>query len=420
MTEAPPTTKPPQQTAAEIQRRRALVKASPGLQTYGTLEEIQELIRRFKVMLPETKDMTDGEVVALAQVAYVHGLNPLPAVREIMWIPGIGAYVGIRGLRRKGREWAEAHDLGIPDIRFDLLTDSVEREAQDIPPGALSYRCVGGFPHQRALYVQDAKTLREALGPDAPYTVILSTIGPMPSTTGYGYVTAEEMARRNAPSWWHKCPKPPFSGKGRKCFGFDPCPDCATDSRAELPKFSNAALAMKRSEAHWWKQAADLPFAVNPSGDGVADMDDVPITVAGEFVDLGTMPPDAAKAYVDMALENDQRQAADAERTPEERKAAAQSAAEALYDTPTAPPRVDPDVRLLQIKVLWEGALILPTNSAKKHVQALLTKLGLGLDADDRTLLGLGKLYRDARTSGSDSTIAATYARSEWFRETPA
>ena len=177
---------------------------------------------------------------------------------------------------------------------------------------------------------------------------------------------------------------------------------------------------MKRSEAHWWKQAADLPFAVNPSGDGVADMDDVPITVAGEFVDLGTMPPDAAKAYVDMALENDQRQAADAERTPEERKAAAQSAAETLYDAPTAPPRVDPDVRLLQIKVLWEGALILPANSAKKHVQALLTKLGLGLDADDRTLVGLGKLYRDARTSGSDSTIAATYARNEWFRDEPA
>lgn len=434
------------QTAAETSRRRALVKASPALQPYGTFEEVQELVRRFKVMCPETKEMTDSEIVAYAQVAYLHGLNPLPAVREVCWIPGIGPHIGIRGLRRKGREWADARDLGVPDHVPSLMLDAVEREQQDIPLGALCYKIVGGFPALRRAWAEDAVRLRDALGPSAPWEALVDLLGPRPTTTGYGYVTKEEMDRRNSPAWWHKCPS--ANGKGVKNIGFSPCAGCGKESYAELPKFSNAALAMKRAEAHWWKQATDIPFQVSPSGDGIAIMDDVPIVVEGQIVDLPPMSASEAELYFDLQRATEAHAADQAGRSPEEIREAGYSASETLFGgshgptkaeaevhhaivvTPAAgdvglpdpgiglppAPRVDPDVRLVQIKSAWEKAGVLPARSAKQHVKALMTKLALGLDDDDATLVGMGVLYRDARQSGSDSTTASQYARQEWAK----
>jgi len=454
------------QTAAEISRRRALVKASPALQPYGTFEEVQELVRRFKVMCPETKEMTDSEIVAYAQVAYLHGLNPLPAVREVCWIPGIGPHIGIRGLRRKGREWADARDLGVPDLVPSIMLDAVERERQDIPLGALAYKIVGGFPALRRAWTEDAVRLRDALGPAAPWEAIIENLGPRPTVTGYGYVTKEEMDRRNTPAWWHKCPK--ANGKGVKHFGFDPCPDCGRESYAEMPKFSNAALAMKRAEAHWWKQATDIPFQVDPSGAGVAIMDDVPIVVEGQVREIPqNLTPAEAELYYDLVRASEEHAAKDASRSPEERQAAARAGSDALFGpsgkavsdeqfiaahgdyvlpgdrvtgaAPTKaesqeevrrsiqtvglpdpgiglPPPVDPTVRMVQIKALWEAAGVLPKKSAKQHVDALLAKLGLDVTASDEVLGGMGRLYRDARESGSSTDIAALYAKQEWAK----
>lgn len=438
---APATAPSTAQTAAEIGRRRALVKASPALQPYGTFEEVQELVRRFKVMCPETKEMTDGEIVAYAQVAYLHGLNPLPAVREVCWIPGIGPHIGIRGLRRKGREWADARDLGVPDLVPSIMLDAVEREQQDIPLGALAYKIVGGFPALRRAWTEDAVRLRDALGPAAPWEAIIDNLGPRPTVTGYGYVTKEEMDRRNAPSWWHKCPS--ANGKGVKHFGFSPCPDCGKESYAELPKFSNAALAMKRAEAHWWKQATDIPFQVSPSGDGIAIMDDVPIVVEGQVREIPqNLTPSEAELYFDAVRAAEAHAAEQADKSPEERQAAARDGAEALYGPsgPTTkaesqsevgraiqtvglpdpgiglPPPVDPAVRMVQIKALWEAGGILPKKSARQHVTALLAKLGLDPSASDEILGGMGRLYRDARESGSSSDVAAAYAKQEWAK----
>lgn len=421
--------------AQETARRRALVKASPALQPYGTFEEVQELIRRFKVMLPETKDMTDDEVVALAQVAYIHGLNPLPAVREIIWLPGMGAMIGIRGFRRKGREYAEAHDLGLPFMDFILMTDAVEREVRQIPEGALAYKCVGGFPQARAQYVQDAKTLRDALGPEAPYTVILSTIGPMPQVTGWGYVTVEEMKRKDSPKWWHKCPK--AGGKGVPHFGMAPCPDCGQTSFAQPPAFSHQQQAMKRAESHWWKQATDIPFSVTPSGSGVADLDEVPIFVEGQFKtiqpgDFAGVTPDQIESHLQQVADLEQHEAEQAAKSPEERKADAKAGSDALFGEPdtheelTLPPHAvvtpDPNPRswtaeqVAMAKKTWSANGVLGKEPADKHVLQLLNLSPFGTEVKASELLSWGEIYRSYRDGGSKTKEAALLATNKFFQ----
>jgi hypothetical protein len=408
----------PEQKASDVARRRALVRASPGLQVYGTFEEVQELVRRFKVMLPETKDMTDEEIVAFAQVAYAHGLNPLPAVREIIWIPTKGPMVGIRGLRRKGREWADDHDLGLPDLRYKLITDAVEREAHEIPAGAMAYLCIGGFPQARAKYVADAKTLREALGSEAPYQVILDTMGPMPETVGVGYLTAEEMERKDTPKWWHKCKAQ--GGKARPLFGYDPCPECNEKSYAQPPAYGHAQHAMKRAEAHWWKQAADLPFAVKPSGDGVADMDDVPITLQGTWKDV---TPDAMKdmaqeqveKYVEQVQEAETHASEQAAKTPEERKADAKAGSDALFG-PDPTPRNWPDHVVQNVTKLWAENGVMPPDTHVKHIIMAMNLSPFVPATPDKDWVIFGKTYRGLRDEGLTSKQAAAKATVEFAK----
>lgn len=405
-----------EQKASEVARRRALVKASPALQPYGTFEEVQELIRRFKVMLPETEKMTADEVVAFAQVSYVHGLNPLPAVREIIWIPGKGPMVGIRGLRRKGREWASTHDLGLPDLRYELITDTVEREKLEIPAGAMAYKCIGGFPTDRAKWAQDAKTLRDALGPDAPYEVILANIGPMPSTTGIGYLTAEEMQRKDEPKWWHKCSK--ANGKNTPLFGMDPCPACGEKSYAQPPAYNHAQHAMKRAEAHWWKQAADLPFAVQPSGDGVADLDDVPITLEGGWKDVTPdamkgASPEQVESHMEQVRQHEEHKAEQAAKSPEERKADAKAGADALFGDP-APREWTAEV-VQQAQATLEEASVIPPEENPKHIVMLLNLSPFGTDLKMDDLVAWGKHYRAQRDMGLKPKEAAKVATADYF-----
>jgi hypothetical protein len=403
--------------AAEAARRKALVLASPGLQVYGTVDEVAELIRRFKVMLPETKEMTDDEVTALAQVAYVHGLNPLPAVREIVWIPGHGPMVGIRGLRRKGREWADAQNLGYADIRFELITDAVEREQFHIPVGAIAYKCIGGFPAQRTMWVENAKTLRDALGPEAPWQVILDSLGPRPEIVGYGYLTAEEMHGLDNPKWWHKCKS--AGGRGVPFFGMEPCPDCGTKSYAQPPAFSHVQHAQKRAEAHFWKQAADLPFAVSPGGGGMSELEDVPLSMEGTWKELPTMAPEQAAAFATMVVEGEAHEAEQAAKPADERKADAKRGSDMLFGAGLSGERVPldwPAETVEQVAKLWEAAGVMPEGENRKHVIMLMNLSNLTIEATDAEWTTFGKFYRGHRDEGLTSKEAARAANLETAR----
>jgi hypothetical protein len=337
--------------------------------------------------------------------------------------------VGIRGWRRKGREWGDTHELGLPDLRFDLITDAVERERFEIPAGAMAYRCIGGWPVARAKYVQDAVTLREALGKDAPYQVILDTMGPMPVTIGIGYLTAEEMERKDNPKWWHKCKQ--AGGRGVPLLGFDPCPECGEKSFAQPPAFGHAQHAMKRAEAHWWKQAADLPFAITPSGDGAADLEDVPITIAGTWKDvtpdsMKSASPDQVEAHLEQVNQDEKHKAEQAAKTPEQRTADAKVGNDTLFgaDKPSQvgtvadpKPRNWPGDVVEMAEKVWKAGMIMPPDTHVKHVVMLLNLSPFDPDfVTEDQLVKWGKFYRGHRDEGMSSKQAAIQAKEDYLK----
>lgn len=93
----------------------AIVKAEEGvtLEVYGGRPEIREMSDRLMLMLPQVKKLGKPGAMALAQVSLAMGLNPF--IGEIWAIPQdkngatFAIMPGIKGLRRKAREWCERH-----------------------------------------------------------------------------------------------------------------------------------------------------------------------------------------------------------------------------------------------------------------------------------------------------------------------
>jgi hypothetical protein len=87
----------------------ATVDEGMTLEVYGGRPEIREMADRLLVMLPQVKDLGRAGAMALAQVSLAMGLNPF--IGEIWAIPQKGGTFaimpGIKGLRRKAREWCE-------------------------------------------------------------------------------------------------------------------------------------------------------------------------------------------------------------------------------------------------------------------------------------------------------------------------
>ncbi len=286
----------------ELERRSALVKASPQLAPYGTPEQLAEMVKRVKFMVPGGDRLDDNAAYALATAAFVHGLNPI--IGECWWIPGSGFMPGIRGLRRLGREQLGAYGA-TAEIAFKIIEKPKERERYKIPLGALAFKAILRNSKKRRDWVDDAKKLREALGPDAPYDVLLENIGDLPQTIGYGYVTEEQMEEMDNPRWYHKCKvnteanvhdrsfwkdKKKITWKARELRGPDNCPDCGNKSKAKSNAMPHVQRAQKRSEAHAWKMECDLPFDVHPGEDVLAEMDESALSLEAGALDLEFLP----------------------------------------------------------------------------------------------------------------------------------
>lgn len=329
-----------------LERRSAIVRSSRGLLPYGTPEELAEMVGRFKFMVPGGDKLEAKEVWALAQAAYVHGLNPI--IGECWWIKGSGFMPGIRGLRRLGREQLLGQDAHL-DIQFVQVVTPADREKWKVPPGALAFLAVGRNSDKRKRWVEDAKTLREALGPQAPFEAILGNIGPNPETVGVGYLTAEQMDELDNPRWYHICGNKEANaalawGKHqRELRGKEPCPDCGKISYARENAMPHAQRAMKRAEAHLWKQECDLPFAISASGDLLEDFDETTIAasvIEGAFKETALpefQTGEELEAYRKMQAEDEQGRAEHASDTREELKAAAEDAVETLYGDQSQP-----------------------------------------------------------------------------------
>lgn len=338
--------------AAEERRRSKLVKSSTALQPYGTPEELGEMMLRVRWMVQGGDKLNDAQIWKLAQGAYALGLNPV--AKEICLV-GDNLFPQIRGVRRKGREQITI-DWGMSPPNFDFvqIIDPLEREAFRIPEGALAYKAVGRIKEERTAWAQDAKILRDALGPEAPYEVILSEIGEMPRTIGIGYITQEEMWEKDNPRWWHVCREQENNTERIKdkqqyvLRGHEPCPDCGRESWATVNRYPHDQCARKRAEAHFWYQKTDLPFDISPSGEGFADFEGDELIKSqdyeGDFIEatFDDVPewvntPELLEKYLEMRAEAAALNEEKGELSEEELRAQAQAGAADLFDAPPEP-----------------------------------------------------------------------------------
>jgi hypothetical protein len=366
----PPSERQAQSERAASDRKKAkeaaIVRSSPGLMPYGTQEELAIMVSRMKFMLPGGDKLKDQEVWALSQAAFAHGLNPL--IGECYWINGFAP--GIKGIRRKSHEQArtrfgEGEDWRIES--YDPITKPVDLDMHKIPPGALAYKARLVVSKELKDHAEVMKTVREALGSDAPYEVVLENAGPRPVTEGIGYVTAEQMFELDNPRWYHNCTqkakaieaKAELTDKGKVVLrGQAPCPYCGYESYAKPSSMPHDQRARKRAEAHALKQRFDLPFEIQPGGDGLVEEEwDYGDVIEGDFnlpadtefdavaqvAKDANMTPEEAMAYLKMKADEEAHAGEMDAMEPEDRKAKAQAGSAALFGGPDQPPQGAPE-----------------------------------------------------------------------------
>jgi len=420
----------------ELRRRTLVVMKSKALMPYGTPAELQEFIERLKFMLPGGEKLKPPEVAALAQVSFAHGLNPI--IGECYWIPGKGFAPGIRGLRRKGRDQLRdwyGQESNI-EIRYEPIaeTDVEARAKWMVPPGALAFLAIGTVSAKRQHYVRDAETLRKALGPDAPYEVILSTLGPIPQTVGLGYMTEQQMFELDFPEWTHVCSnaaKNTSERKGdhgkykcRELKGFDLCPDCGKEPWVKPSGMPHAQRAMKRAEAHFWKQECDLPFEVQPDSDVYEEGDFVDVsTIArpAEDDNLPRMTPEQRMEYETLREESSRKEAEAAQMTPEERRAAGVEATATLFPTMDEADQRAALLKTRQKPNYWPPQVLKSISDAGLAANEFEAAGALGYSTfDQRTSISVALWwmgeYQAAKAAGSQPPDAGAAANNAWAK----
>jgi hypothetical protein len=200
---------------------------------YSDSEEVVNLAKRIKVMVPGGRNLRDDEAQALAQVSLATQSNPF--IGEVWYIPGSGPMLGIKRLRRIGDEQIKEsggndafyqvnfyvcspEEAGVPDNEIKDVVSAVRAELTD---------SVSTTKHQK-IFLEMVNTFREAKDPD-PVGNAREILGSRPKWIGYGY-----------------------SLKG------------------ERTKMNKQLAARKRAEADTLKQRFSLPFGVDVAAADVA------------------------------------------------------------------------------------------------------------------------------------------------------
>lgn len=184
---------------------------------WGSSEGVRDLDKRLAVMLPGGSKLTQGDRLALAQASVAHGLDPLNG--EVWLIPGRGLMIGIKGLRKKAHEQVHGNYW----VDFRQITEQGERQALDIPEGALAFEAKLYDTENLSTYGSAFKQIEKL-----PWEVIKTIIGDKPYTAGLGVL-----------------------------------------KRDEQTKMQRAQCAMKRAEADAIKRRFDVPFGVDVEDDAV-------------------------------------------------------------------------------------------------------------------------------------------------------
>lgn len=180
-------------------------------------EQLKQVDERLKVMLPGAQKLTAGERYALAQIAVMHGLDPLNG--EVWLIPNRGPMIGIKGLRKKAREQVDGNFW----IDFREIIDVEERKRYGIEPGALAFEARLFDSENIMTYCSMVERMTKA---GIPWESVKTMLGDRPYTSGIGVL------RQN-----------------------------------EQTKMERVQCAMKRAEADALKRRFDVPFGLQVEAD---------------------------------------------------------------------------------------------------------------------------------------------------------
>lgn len=196
---------------------------STGLEVWASRDDVRELQKRLKLMLPGGQNLKDDQLLALAQGAVAHGLDPLNG--EIWMIPGRGLMVGVKGLRKKAREQVRGNFW----IDFREIDNPEERQRLRIPEKALAYEA-------RLYDSENIRTYADAVSEftkrGIPFEHVAQIIGTRPFTVGIGVLKA-----------------------------------------GENTKMEPSQCAMKRAEADALKRRFDVPFGLNVADESASGGD---------------------------------------------------------------------------------------------------------------------------------------------------
>ena len=196
------------------------------IEMYGASSEIMEMAKRYRSALPGGDKLAQNEVIALAQVAKVTGLNPF--VKELWYIPGKGPMIGIAGARRLWNEQSR-NGGGFSHIEIIPCAPSDAGYQGDVKDVCAAFRAeahdsLATAQYQR-LFTETIRVMRES-GSTDPFKDAKEICGPRPMWVGYGYSTVAETSRMN-----------------------------------------KTQLARKRAEADALKKCINVPFGVNVSAE---------------------------------------------------------------------------------------------------------------------------------------------------------
>lgn len=215
-------------------------KLSTAIAPYGSRDDVREIVTRLKMMTPGGGKLGGNELLALAQGAVAHGLDPLNG--EIWIIPGRGLMIGVKGLRKKAREQVKGNFW----IDFRAIENLEERALLRIPAGALAYEARLFDTENIRTYAETAERLLKA---GIPWDAVKEMVGSKPYSVGIGVL-----------------------------------------KEGEQTKMQPVQCAMKRAEADALKRRFDVPFGL-----AVESENDEPVGpwIEGETVDRADEPPAA-------------------------------------------------------------------------------------------------------------------------------
>lgn len=180
-------------------------------------QQLKQVDERLKVMLPGASKLTPGERYALAQIAVMHGLDPLNG--EVWMIPNRGPMIGIKGLRKKAHEQVQGNFW----IDFREIVDAEERKRFGIDAGAIAFEARLFDSENIRTYCEMVERMTKA---GIPWEGVKSMLGDRPYTSGIGVL------RQN-----------------------------------ESTKMERVQCAMKRAEADSLKRRFDVPFGLTVEAD---------------------------------------------------------------------------------------------------------------------------------------------------------